>query len=457
MGSNLSQQARDRIYTCRKNGKTELNLSDCALVAFPKVILKFKPLKKITIARNLVPDLPPELSKLVQLEILDVSTNEIQVVPQELHELHNLTSLDLAHNAISQFNIVLPQKLRYLDISSNSITTIGTEFNCPLEELHYQRNKITIFPTQILNIRGLKVLDLCGNRLTYMPDEIEQLALLESLNISENSFNSLPPSLFKLVNIKRLYVGKNQLGSLPQELECLTHLEYLNASSCALKELCFDVEHLPHLVELELRENSIVQFSKSCSVGFEKLTNLRVLDLAYNALVSVPRQIGYLTQLRKLLLNNNNLRGVPGEFHFFPPSIDLAVSSNPLDYPFSQYVMEGIPTLIDHIAPFMKAYASKCTIIEDISFVPAGKPLSAKLIAYDYSGKQRVSGGDEFQGTMVSTDVQSLEVDVFIKNDKSNPGLYDVYFSCAHAGQYSLTITHEEVHIKGSPFIVNAQ
>lgn len=79
MGSNLSQQARDRIYTCRKNGKTELNLSDCTLVVFPKSILRFKPLKKLVMARNLIQELPPELKKLIQLEDIDVSTNELQV------------------------------------------------------------------------------------------------------------------------------------------------------------------------------------------------------------------------------------------------------------------------------------------------------------------------------------------------------------------------------------------
>jgi len=90
MGSNLSQQARDRIYTCRKNGKTELNLSDCTLTTFPKVILKFKPLKKVILARNLVSALPPDLKRLVLLETLDVSTNEIQVSHTSLYSLTKL-------------------------------------------------------------------------------------------------------------------------------------------------------------------------------------------------------------------------------------------------------------------------------------------------------------------------------------------------------------------------------
>ena len=49
-----------------------------------------------------------------------------------------------------------------------------------------------------------------------------------------------------------------------------------------------------------MRENSIIQFPKNCSVGFERLTNLRVLDIAYNALVAVPRQIGFHTILTRL-------------------------------------------------------------------------------------------------------------------------------------------------------------
>jgi hypothetical protein len=262
--------------------------------------------------------------------------------------------------------------------------------------------------------------------------------------------------LFRLVNIKTLAIGKNMLGSLPREMETLTALVNLNANSCNLKELCFDVSFLPNLVELELRENNIIQFSKTCSFGFGCLTNLRILDLAYNALVTVPRQVGYLTQLRKLYLNNNNLRNVPGEFHLFPPSIDITLLSNPLEYPFSQYLTEGIPTLLDHVAPYMKAYGPKCTIVEDIGTVPAGKPLSAKLLAMDFAGKQRITAGDEFTGHMALIDNPSVKVDVFIKGDKGNPGLYDVFFSCSRAGTYELSMTHDDLHIKGSPFIVDA-
>lgn len=88
-------------------------------------------------ARNILPALPPEVKRFTLLESLDVSTNELQVsqhvnyaklswyifilfkaLPQELSELQNLTSLDLAHNSLSQLNIALPPKLRYLSIST---------------------------------------------------------------------------------------------------------------------------------------------------------------------------------------------------------------------------------------------------------------------------------------------------------------------------------------------------
>jgi len=392
------------------------------------------------------------------LEELDASINELQAIPLELSELHNLTLLDLSHNSLTQFTISLPPKLKSLTLSFNGISTIGSELNSPvLEIFHYQRNNVIIFPSQILHLRALKLLNLCGNRLNYMPDEIDQLALLENLDLSENSFSSLPPSLFRLTSLTLLNIGKNTLGSLPRDLEALTGLENLYAPSCSLKEIHFNIATFTSLTELNLRENSIVHFSKSCSAGFEYLTNLRTLDLSYNGLVYIPRQIGYLTRLRKLLLNNNNIRNIPGEFNFFPPSIDITLSSNPFDYPFSQYLNEGIPMLLDNITTYMKAYAPKCTLVEDISQVPAGKALSAKLVSMDFAGKPRISSGDEFKGSMVCLDNSSLQLDVFIKNDKGYVGQYDVYFSCPPTGtMYQLSITFEDIHIKGSPFSIKA-
>lgn len=111
--------------------------------------------------------------------------------------------------------------------------------------------------------------------------------------------------------------------------------------------------------------------------------------------------------------------------------------------------------------------------------------------ATDYVGKPRITGGDEFVGRMVSFDNPSLRgillshrlalsfiiltalllfhtimplihmtnfmaVDVYVKNDKNSPGHYDVFFSCFQAGRYELSLTHEDMHVKGSPFTVEA-
>jgi Leucine-rich repeat (LRR) protein len=80
MGSGLSQLAKDRIHTCRSTGKIELNLQDCDLKTVPNSrIRKFKLLKKLIIARNLLQAIPPEIKFFGQLEELDASTNELQV------------------------------------------------------------------------------------------------------------------------------------------------------------------------------------------------------------------------------------------------------------------------------------------------------------------------------------------------------------------------------------------
>src|ERR1700748_882686 len=97
MGSGISQQARDRIATCKKNGKMELNLSDCELKAIPKSrIRKFKNLKKLVICRNFLQVIHPDIRIFLLLEDFDVSTNEIHVPPPFFIYLNtiNIKSID---------------------------------------------------------------------------------------------------------------------------------------------------------------------------------------------------------------------------------------------------------------------------------------------------------------------------------------------------------------------------
>ena len=60
------------------------------------------------------------------------------------------------------------------------------------------------------------------------------------------------------------------------------------------------------------------------------LTNLTILDLAYNQVSSLPPEIGNLTQLTKLHLSNNQLSSLPSEIENLTKLTSLSLSNNPL-------------------------------------------------------------------------------------------------------------------------------
>lgn len=294
MGSGLSQQTRDRLYTCKKNGGKELTLANCELKKIPSVAWKFKQLHRLNVSRNLLQLIPPDIKLLPLLAELDASTNEINEIAPDIGVLDSLTHLDLSNNSITSLPI-LPKSLKILKLSFNNITSSG-ELDFPvINELYYGHNKITIFPPQILTYQSIRVLDLSGNRLTYVPDEISNLGTLEALDLSDNQFNAVPVSISLLTNLRTLNIGGNPVGGMFREILELTKLEFLNANKCRLTTVDMDIGKLVNLTELHLKENNILEFPRSFCNGLEKLTNLRVLDVSMSALTVLPRQVGYPT------------------------------------------------------------------------------------------------------------------------------------------------------------------
>jgi Leucine-rich repeat (LRR) protein len=66
----------------------------------------------------------------------------------------------------------------------------------------------------------------------------------------------------------------------------------------------------PNLVHLNLYQNSIISIS---STTLSSLTRLEFLNLSINQITILPTQIGLLTSLRELVLNNNKLSFVPSD------------------------------------------------------------------------------------------------------------------------------------------------
>eukprot|EP01133_Synstelium_polycarpum_P000177 gene177-213_t len=475
MGNNLSQFARDRVYLCRKDGGTDLNLSSCELKQLPRRILKFrKTLIKLNVGKNFLTDFYSQIERLLILETLIADSNELTEVAANLTKLEHLTNLDLSNNLLT----VVPNHLKtltHLNISINSVSTFPVSgLDLPaLRELLYSHNKVSIFPTQILELRQLRLLDISGNRLNYLPDEISNLTpTLTSLDLSDNTFTSFPSPIASLVNLRSLKLANNALGTLTPVFTTLKRLETLDLSGCQLTSFDFDLSNLVALTELSLARNRIAEFSalSACTLGELKL--MRNLDLSAGAFVVVPKQIGWLSNLRRVNLTQNQLTKVPGELSLLNPSIDILLIPNPLEYPFCEWIKEGTPSFLNSIRPHMKAYGPNCTVSNLEKTLKANAPNQFNIQAIDYSGKPRISGGDSFEVRMLLDGSASpsltgeggvpnhgssyfKSIDCIVKDNKAtSPGLYTVFFNSQQTGSYALNISVDNMPIKGSPFFL---
>ncbi|KAM7537229.1 hypothetical protein Aperf_G00000079650 [Anoplocephala perfoliata] len=88
----------------------------------------------------------------------------------------------------------------------------------------------------------------------------------------------------------------------------LTQLNFLDISKCPLLELTDDLSNLADLTKLSLQHNTIT----SVPLSLGRLTNLKFLDLSFNAIQALPHPVfDNLSLLETLILDSNKLSELP--------------------------------------------------------------------------------------------------------------------------------------------------
>lgn len=75
-------------------------------------------------------------------------------------------------------------------------------------DLHNQKLTTTL-PSQIQQMKNLRVLDVSGNAMTGLPAELGQLTKLEILNVSNNRLTGLPMELGNLTRLRVFDISGN--------------------------------------------------------------------------------------------------------------------------------------------------------------------------------------------------------------------------------------------------------
>jgi len=464
---NLPSNVRDRIE--RSNG-TELNLKDLKLKKFNSSrILRekfFQNLQKVVLSGNELKVISVHKLKnkgiLTPLKELDVSDNSLTLLPWEFYFLPNLNALIVANNKVAVFGgdllygegQVLPS-LKVLDLSNNFLQEflpsnddgVFISVYNGLQQINLSGNRFPSVPTKLLSFKNLKVLDLSHNLITTLGGSFH-FPNLETLKLADNKLTAIEPVLFGSFGPKmlRLDLSQNQLTSVPSELfSANPHLQELKMSANKLSIIGEEIGLLKNLEVLELQENII----KSVSPAIGNCQQLTLINLQSNQLESIPPEICYCYKsLRKLYLNRNNLKTLPGEISFLNPSMVFEINNNPLNAPYSLWQTEGFIPLQDNLKPLTLAYGGNSSAEgEALRMSRANAGNSFTILAKDYQGNTRSTGGDIFMASVAS---KNFHEDLIVKDNKN--GTYTVFYNIGSVGSYQMSVTCKGVHVKGSPF-----
>ncbi|NP_001410060.1 wu:fc23c09 precursor [Danio rerio] len=245
-------------------------------------------LKRLYVERNLLRSIPTDLP--ATLEELRLDWNQISAMSNAAFErCPSLQILSLSNNTLLTIppGVLLPLgSLRTLTLSYNQLASVPMQLPLSLRELYLRGNRIQRLQGDMFwGESELQILDLSLNRLT--DKGLGKAALLnatglESLNLEGNLLKRVPrhlPHTIKTLNLEGnfiLSITKDAFVSMPQ------------------------LEHLG------LARNKIAKVALG---AFRVLPLLHQLDMSYNALEQVPRQLPLW--LHSATFMHNNIRSIP--------------------------------------------------------------------------------------------------------------------------------------------------
>lgn len=323
-------------------------------------------LRNLTIPHNLISDLT-SWSALQNLQYLDVSNNELTSLTafgdlvhlrslradnnnikslEGIQKLDGLITLRLRNNNIEALDFTkanLP-RLTDLDLKGNQIAEIvNLQRLAALVNLNLEDNEIHDFPqVEERSDFGLKYLKLSGNCISHLDvtsypnlrvlyldrnqietiDGLRSTKYLDSLSLREQHPESTLSNnvIDEAFEVRKLFLSGNLLVNGFDPSTAYLNLQYLELANCGLSKLPEDFsQKLPNLRVLNLNFNALEELEP-----LSDILRLKVLYLAGNCLRGVHntvQQLSKLANLSKLDLRNN-----PLALGYYPPACEKRLS-----------------------------------------------------------------------------------------------------------------------------------
>lgn len=249
---------------------------------------------------------------------LDLPRDFIQACPQ-------LRDIKFANNEARKLPISIGRasRLTYLDVSNNRLEELDhAELNnlTGLLKLNLANNRLKSLPQYFGGFRALRSLNISSNFLDKFPRFLCDLESLVDIDVSFNSIATLPEGIGKMRNLEKFVMTNNRLaGFLPSTFTNLSNLRELDLKYNALTAIDV-ISDLPKLEILSADHNMISQFIGS----FERI---RSLKLNSNPITKFDI-VGPVPTLKMLNLSNAQLASIDGSFNNMPNLERLVLDRN---------------------------------------------------------------------------------------------------------------------------------
>jgi len=121
-------------------------------------------------------------------------------------------------------NVVQEQKNKLIEDAKTKLDNLGSGVT-----INLSGQKLTKVPMTIFDKIDTEILDLSNNQLTgALPSQIGNLKKLKVLKANNNLMTGVPAEIGQLSNLQTLDLSNNQLTGLPNELGNLKNLKTLN-------------------------------------------------------------------------------------------------------------------------------------------------------------------------------------------------------------------------------------
>lgn len=327
--------------TIRNNRVTELNLRDCKVDTLPAEIGHLTALEVLNLSNpisrrrlssgyasfidlNLLTELPEEIGELKSLRKLNLEGNHIQVLPEGFYNLTNLEELNLRFNGPWNPFIGYDDVPKDLHLFTEEVKKLKK-----LKVLDLSRGNIKRLPINLKHIKSLEILKLISTDVGGISFQ-DTLPELRELHLRRTSIRYLSP-LDRFPKLELLDLSVAYHDTLPKDLGKLKQLKKLNLSynyGIDLRELLAIKDNLE---ELDLTACRLYKRMPSEKAIVFSLTSLKRLDISYNGLDSIPKEIENLNTLTHLISRGNGLTTLPEELAKLPALEYLDVGNNRLD------------------------------------------------------------------------------------------------------------------------------